>query len=43
MKRKIYEEPVMEVISFESEDVITTSGLEEDFLPILPDGTSVQY
>lgn len=30
-----YETPVMDVVEFENEDVITTSGYEEYELPIL--------
>ena len=33
--KKIYETPEMEVIAFDSEDVITTSGLENES-PMIP-------
>ena len=32
MMKEIYEKPVVEVIEFETEDVITTSGLMDDSL-----------
>lgn len=31
--KEIYEAPEMEIVEFESEDVITTSGLDPDQLP----------
>lgn len=36
MKQK-YETPVMEVIQFDSEDIITTSGVEVGTDPTVPD------
>lgn len=39
MMKKDYEKPVMEVIQFDTKDVITTSGLtDEDYMTdIIPD------
>lgn len=35
--KKAYETPAMEVIAFESEDIITTSGVTVDPNPDVPD------
>ena len=40
--REQYEVPVLEVIGFESEDVITTSGVTVDLDPDVPD-TGVDF
>lgn len=34
--KETYTAPEMEIIEFESEDIITTSGLDENELPIFP-------
>lgn len=36
--KKQYESPIMEIVEFETEDIICTSG---DPNPIIPDGTGV--
>ena len=36
-KKKVYEKPKMDVIVFDSEDIITTSG-DDNELPIIPIG-----
>lgn len=35
--KKEYQKPIMEVIGFESEDIITTSGVTVDPDPDVPD------
>ncbi len=37
MEKQKYEAPEMEIVHFETEDVITTSGLEGDFIGTAPD------
>jgi len=36
MMKEIYETPEMEVIGFETEDIITTSNIEEGETPFVP-------
>ena len=31
---KVFENPEMEIVTFEAEDVITTSGREDEFPPV---------
>lgn len=31
--KKQYESPVMEIVEFEAEDIITTSGIENSLIP----------
>ena len=36
-RKKLYEQPELEIMTFEMEDVITTSGtLDDDELPLVP-------
>ena len=32
--KKQYESPVMEIVEFEAEDIITTSGIENSLIPV---------
>ena len=36
--KEIYETPEMEIVEFETEDVITTSTIELPFVPYVPKG-----
>lgn len=36
--KEIYETPEMEIVEFETEDVITTSAIELPFVPYVPNG-----
>lgn len=36
--KEVYETPKMEIVEFETEDVITTSAIELPFVPCVPKG-----
>lgn len=38
MMKEFYETPEMNITMFDTEDVITTSGLDDNELPIVPVG-----
>lgn len=40
MEKKVYESPEMEVVIFEVEDIITTSGVETPIVPVAPGGNN---
>ena len=37
--KETYTSPEMEIVYFDTEDIITTSGLGEDELPVIPAGS----